>query len=275
MKKYTILLIIFILLCSWVLLFFKKQYKNTQEDSIWQENISSLSWFDTKLCSWIKYIYERWMFDSEIQKCNTDNWETYFMIQRYGIEWWSWKDFFDIWWNQIGSISQYGASDWTIPDQPTIEWKILSWSCTMVDLKSCWIIDLSNSYRGKSWLLKESEYAKTCKTTLKKLWLEPPEEFTETFFELGNRYFMCTDDKIIFYLSFTGNKIGDDGSAEYNNYDTIELYSMQWKTLWLAKEFWFKQNTNPFLWINIIQEISEINSINRCIPMPTYDCYEE
>ena len=203
MKKYwykIIFIILFILLWGFFIYHIKFQIQ-----SEWSQIVVS----ESELCPWIKNIYERWMFDNEIQKCTSDHWEKYFMIQRFWIEWGSWRDFFDLIWNQIWSISQYGAWDWTIPKNATISGKTFSWSCVMVDLQDCGIIDLTTSYRGKKGLLKDSEYAKTCKNTIKKLWLTPPEVYNNEFFTLENRYYMCTDDKQVFYIGFTGNKIGE------------------------------------------------------------------
>jgi hypothetical protein len=46
-----------------------------------------------------------------------------------------------------------------------------------------------------------------------------------------DNYFMCTDDREIFYIGFTGNNLGKQDVIAYQNLDTIQFYSLEGKNL--------------------------------------------
>lgn len=236
--------------------------------------VSMKSW---EYCQGIKTIYDYGYYWWAIQTCHTSLWKPYLMTTLYGIEWWHGNVFFDTGWNFIGEKSKYWAGDWTMPKDFYITGTILTGTCIMNNLQQCWIIDLVSSYRWTWWLLKDSEYAKTCKNTLEKLWLDPRYQSTDldsSRRDLSHRYFMCTDDTDIFYIGFTGSKIWDSISASYQNFNTIEYFNFEGISLWSTTGFQLKTDGDQLHGITISDEKAPY-TIERCIYIPTYDCYEE
>ncbi len=229
----------------------------------------------TEICPWVKMIYDEGYYGNEIQYCTSLSWEYHLMVERYGVEWWSGRNFFDLQGNELWKIEQYAEWDWTLPRFPWSSWKTFDWSCKMIDLKSCNIIDLVSSYWSRNWLLTGSAYGKICKEALKKMKLRPTELWIDPY-ELWMKYMMCTNDSDIFYIWFTGAKIGNNKSALYQNYNTIQFYDLAWDELGYTTKFKLKTNGDILESINILGNDSDKStySIHRCIYMPIDDCYE-
>ena len=228
----------------------------------------------------MKNIYKKWWHsDVEMEYCRTFLGEYYLKIQGFWWEGWFWVDYYNIKGEKIGSISQYWDGFGTIPKHPTIIWKTYPNDdiCQKRNIKECGVIDLLSSYRGPRGLLRNSEYAKTCENTLKKLWLDPRHQNTSldsSRRDLSHRYFMCTDDNDIFYIGFTWDKNWNSQSASYQNFNTIEYFNFKGISLWLTTGFQLKINGDQLHWINITDQQAPYK-IERCIYIPIYDCYEE
>ena len=275
-KRYFIIIFVCCIIILSIGRFYIQQNHINSQNSI--TVIQSLqSWWN--ICEAMKSIYQQsFSVDSQVEYCRTKGREEYFKIQRLWWEGWSWVDYYNLRGNKIWSISQYWYGDWTIPEKPAISWKTYSNndSCIKKNIQECGIIDLVSSYRWPEWLLKESEYAKTCENTLDKLWLNPRHQRTDwdsSRRDLSHRYFMCTDDSDIFYIGFTGSKIWDNKSANYQNFNTIGYFNFKGKSLWLITGFQLKTNGDQLHWISIYDKKAPY-AIKRCIDIPTYDCYE-
>lgn len=239
----------------------------------------------TPNCKGIKKIYN-WYW-ANIQSCTQDN-DIYFKVTSFWFEWWSGDYFFNTKWDLVWSREQYAQGGWGVDafwfpqsaynrtqrmDPEIKKGKIYTWSCVSIDLQNtCGIIDLVSSYRGATWLLIESEYAKTCKIAQQKMGLRLNDEWL-SMHELVWRHFMCTDDTSIFYIWFTGNKIEKSFSAPYQNYDTIQFFNLLGEQLWVSTKFKLKVNGDQLHEIDIKKSSGKTYDINRCTPIPIYDCY--
>lgn len=269
-KKYTIIAFI-VLLIATISLVYRTYFTNDKNI-----NPGIVKW---DVCIGMINIYNKSLWNNnEFDYCTSESGENYLRIKSFWIEWWSWVNYYNIDWKNIWSISQYWEGNGTIPKNPTIVGRIFDDKdiCEKRNIKECWVISLQSSYRWKEWLIKDSEYAKTCEQTIDKFWLNPNLQSTDgdsMRWELSNRIFMCTDNKDIFYVLFTGTKMWDERSATYQNYRTIEYFNMEGVSLWLTTWFTLKLNGQQLHGINILDE-NVPYKIESCIYMPIYDCYE-
>ncbi|USN57017.1 MAG: hypothetical protein H6766_00675 [Candidatus Peribacteria bacterium] len=70
-------------------------------------------------------------------------------------------------------------------------------------------------------------YARTCQQTFEHMdiWPDSVDTLsTEAWRDRSGRYWMCTDDKEIFYINYTGSRIADT-RWENANYDTLFFYN--------------------------------------------------
>ncbi len=228
--------------------------------------------YSDKFCSWLSKAYESLGMSNDIQFCGNSSWEKYFMQQRRWVEWGSWRIFFDVYWNEIGSIGQYGAWDGSIPLYPTISWVVYYFNdCNPVNIKKCDVIDLYEWKRWREWV--DGRLNQSCGLLTRKMNLNPPR--TGKIREYRERYALCTDDKEIFYILFTGQKNIIDQYAPWKNYNTIQYFSLSWGSLWYTTRYELGKETGLLNYITVLGNDSDkvIYSINRCVNSSLENCF--
>lgn len=225
-----------------------------------------------QICWWLSKVYESQDMSNDIQFCETSSWDKYFMLEYRWFEWGSWRIFFDVQWNKIGSIEQFGDSDGSVPLYPTISWAIYYFNdCDSVDVKKCEIIDLYDWKRWMEWA--DGKIDQTCDLLVNKMNLNPPK--TGKIREYRDRYAVCTNDKEIFYILFTGQKNIVNEYAPWKNYNIIQYFSITWDSLWYTTKFKFQKETGLLNYVTVLGNESEkvIYSINRCVNSSLDDCF--
>jgi hypothetical protein len=61
----------------------------------------------------------------------------------------------------------------------------------------------------------------------------------------------------------------------YQNLDTIQFYSFEWDLLWKTQDFSLKTDWDQLHGITIQSIMGSWYSIERCIPVPVDDCYQD